>query len=416
MSPSISDLYKHTMARGRHKFLWNHTSGDVLRTDHLTHPPDGPTLTPTVELENHFVLRLPQQPAQALREAIHTHTGANNLKGRLFIQLEPDTATSSQYLRRGHVQFDEWNFTCRLMDLPTMIESHKTIDKKTFYKVGDISQLLICKEGNGQFNDEEEESSLVKKLKDPNKVDKKYVYPHGVAPPLKNCKKRRFRKTLKQKYVEAPQTEKEVKRLLRVDNEAVSVTWELITQTELNANKTGESGHKDIAEVKPSPSDIPSVWTADRNDSTDLGLELTDSEEESQDVDVDSEAGSLVSVGENTQNTQDTQDTQNTRDTPTQGTPTLVKEHKWSPEMETDGDTQFNTDKLFGNMDTSTPAGPHQDSYQQLFLKRAQILHLESKKRELEHNISNCPNEALKNRFRQELYEVLKDIKSLEGN
>jgi len=381
-----------------------------LRTGDMTHPPDGPS--PTVELENHFVLRLPQQPAQALRSALLT--GANNLKGRLFIQLEPDTPTSSQYLRRGHVQFDEWNFTCTLMDLPTMVESHKTIDKKTFYKVGDISQLLICKEGNGEFNDEEEESSQVKKLKDPNKVDKKYVYPHGIAPPLKNCKKRRFRKTLKQKYVEAPQTEKEVKRLLRVDNEAVSVSWELITQTELNANKTGELEHKEeTTEVKPSPSYSDSVWTGDRNDSTDLGLELTDSEEESQDVDVDSEAGSAVSLGENTHNTQDTQDIQ---DVVTQNTPTVVKEHKWSPEMETDGDTQFNSDKLFGNMDISTPAGPHQDSYQHLFLKRAQILHLESKKRELEHNISNCPNEALKNRFRQELNEVLKDIKSLEGN
>lgn len=375
-----------------------------MRKDDLTYPPDGPT----VELENHFVLRLPPQPAQALREAIHA--GANNLKERLFIQLEPDTGTSSQYLRRGHVQFDGWNFTCRLMDLPTMVESHKTIDKKTLYKVGDISQLLICKEGNGEFNDEEEDSSLVKKMKDPSKVDKKFLYPHGLAPPLKNCKKRRFRKTLKQKYVEAPETEKEVKRLLRVDNEAVSVTWEVITQTELNASKTGEAENKDTIEVKHSPSGSPSLQPGDRNDSTDLGLELTDSEEERQDVDVDSEAGSFVSVEE------DAQDTRDTQSTSIQDTATGVKEHRLSLEMETDGATQFNTDILTGNTNTSTPAGPHQGNHQQLFLHRTQILHLESKKKELENNISNCPNEALKNRFRQELQEVLNDIKSLEGN
>ena len=90
------------------------------------------------------------------------------------------------------------------------MESHKTIDNKTFYKTADICQLLICKEGE-DFDDEEDANSPVKKKKDPNKVDKKYLYPHGIGPPLKNCRKRRFRKTLRKKYVEAPEIEKEVR-------------------------------------------------------------------------------------------------------------------------------------------------------------------------------------------------------------
>lgn len=60
-------------------------------------------------------------------------------------------------------------------------------------------------------------------------MDKKFLWPHGITPPLKNVRKRRFRKTLKKKYVEAPEIEKEVKRLLRVDNDAVSVKWEVIS-------------------------------------------------------------------------------------------------------------------------------------------------------------------------------------------
>ena len=64
------------------------------------------------------------------------------------------------------------------------------------------------------------------------------------------------------------------------------------------------------------------------------------------------------------------------------------------------------------------------------------MMHLASKKKELEHNIANCPNEALRNRFRhslsfinnqkmpinippnrfrQELQGVQNDIKRLEG-
>ena len=47
------------------------------------------------------------------------------------------------------------------VDLPTIIESQKTIDRKTFYKTADICQLLICKEGEPS-EDEEESPEKVK--------------------------------------------------------------------------------------------------------------------------------------------------------------------------------------------------------------------------------------------------------------
>mgnify|MGYP007048364562 CR=1 FL=1 len=58
-----------------------------------------------------------EEPAGALREAIKS--GASNLKERLFIQLEPDKGANTQYLRKGHVQFDKYNFTSRLLESPT---------------------------------------------------------------------------------------------------------------------------------------------------------------------------------------------------------------------------------------------------------------------------------------------------------
>jgi len=352
-------------------------------------PPDGPP----VELENQFIMKLPQEPAVALREAIKS--GASNLKERLFIQLEPDKISNTQYLRRGHVQFDGWNFTCRLVDLPTIIESHKSIDSKTFYKTADISQMLICKEGEGDFNDDEEETSPLKKKKDPNKVDKKYLYPHGLAPPLKNCRKRRFRKTLKKKYVEAPEIEKEVKRLLRVDNDAVSVKWEVITEEELNANKGGEAGQTDNPAVKPS------VCGGFTNDPTDLGLELTDSEEETGDVDIDSEENSRLSAGDDSRMSDSMSNTQ---------------EKKSSPAVSSSGPTQFSKEMFNGPSATSSPVSNRQSRQDQLQVQRMEMMHLVSKKKELEHNIANCPNEALRNRFRQDLQGVQNDIKRLEGS
>lgn len=70
--------------------------------------------------------------------------------------------------------------------------------------------MIICKENEEFLLSDEEDKTKVYKKKEPNKVDKKYLWPHGVTPPLKNVRKRRFRKTLRKKYVEAPEIEKEV--------------------------------------------------------------------------------------------------------------------------------------------------------------------------------------------------------------
>jgi len=358
---------------------------------------DKPADGPPVELENQFILKLPSEPALALKEAIRS--GASNLKERLFIQLEPDKGSNNQYLRRGHVQFDGWNFTSRLVDLPTIVESHKTIDSKTFYKTADICQLLICKEGE-ESEEEEPPSSPVKKKKDINKVDKKYLWPHGMAPPLKNCRKRRFRKTLRKKYVEAPEIEKEVKRLLRVDNEAVSVKWEVITEEELNANKGGEAG-KDNPDVKPS------VYGGFTNDPKDLGLDMSDSdpEEDPGDIDIDSEDNSRLSAGDDSRMSDSVSHSEGV---------------KTSSPVKQEMPTQFSKE-----MFTSPPGGGEEEGPQsspvgrtsrqdQLQIQRMEMMHLQSKKRELEHNISNCPNEALRNRFKQELLGVATEIKRLE--
>lgn len=171
------------------------------------------------ELESQFIMRLPEEPAKILREVLKS---GDNLKNRLTIQIEND-------MRHGEVRFDHWLMHAKIVDLPTIMESLKTIDNKSFYKTADIAQMMICKYEPDQPTVEEEQPPKNKK-KDPYKVDKKFLWPHGITPPTKNVRKRRFRKTLKKKYVEAPEIEKEVKRLLRADNEAVSVTWEVIKE------------------------------------------------------------------------------------------------------------------------------------------------------------------------------------------
>ncbi|KAB7499117.1 Transcription initiation factor TFIID subunit 7 [Armadillidium nasatum] len=181
------------------------------------------------ELENHFILRLLEPQAEILREDIRQ--GQTNIKDRLFIQL--DYTPDKDDMRNGIITFDTIMYKARLYDLPTIMETWKTIDGKNFYKTADVCQMLMVRERD----DPPEEEDAKKKKRDPNKVDKKFLYPHGYTPPLKNVRKRRFRKTLRKKVsnletLDLPDIEKEVKRLLRTDNEAFSVRWEVVREDE----------------------------------------------------------------------------------------------------------------------------------------------------------------------------------------
>lgn len=156
-------------------------------------------------------------------------------------------------MRYGEVRLDHWLLHAKIVDVPTIIESLKTIDGKSFYKTADVCQLIICKT-EPDLPTTDDESPNKNKKKDPNKVDKKYLWPHGITPPCKNVRKRRFRKTLKKKFVEAPEIEKEVKRLLRTDNEAVKCSWDLVTDDQ-DDHKNIQSLQNELGMPESSPRD-----------------------------------------------------------------------------------------------------------------------------------------------------------------
>ena len=170
------------------------------------------------ELENEIVLRMPEPYASSLREALQN----GGLKDRLQIDFEEDA-------RHATVKFDKVVFAAKLYDLPCIVETWKTFDKKSLWKTGDMCQVLICKDPDEPDSSSEEEENLsMDYIKRKLQETKKYQYAHGLTPPLKNVRKRRFRKTAKQKYIDAPEIEKEVKRLLRADVSAVDVKFEII--------------------------------------------------------------------------------------------------------------------------------------------------------------------------------------------
>jgi len=335
-----------------------------------------------IELENQFLLRLPAEPAAALRKTIQK--GSIDLKDRLYIQLQPDNP-SNPCLRRGNVRFDGWSMNAKLVDLPTVIESHKTIDRKTLYKTADICQLLICREGDNPSDDEIQSDE--DKKKDPNKVDKKFVYPHGICPPLKNCRRRRFRKTLKKKHcLDEPEIEKEVKRLFRTDNEAVDVKWELLTEEELSANK-GKSGPG---------GDGRSETNLEQQD---LFGDVSDDDDED---DAHDRSNPNLEVPSESDSTMYDRADLNISSTSSQSYPTEFKPEMFKPSPSTPGSSS--------GVGMSGSVGTGNAVANKLSEIGQEINELRKRKQEMERNIATCPNVGLQQRLREDLMKVESEL------
>lgn len=193
------------------------------------------------ELENQFLLRMPEPYATSLHEALSN----GSIRDRLQVEFEPDA-------RHATVKFDHIVFSAKLVDMPCVVESWKTFDKKSLWKTGDICQLLICKDPEDlESSSDEDTFRSLDYFKRQQLQTKRFQYPHGLTPPLKNVRKRRFRKTARKKYVDPPEVEIEVKRLLRADVNAVKVRHEVI-----NDDHGRHSGQGDQDDMDEKGSDV----------------------------------------------------------------------------------------------------------------------------------------------------------------
>lgn len=361
-----------------------------------------------------------QEPAQSLREAVRE--GANNLKDRLSIRLDND-------VRYGEVRFDQWLMHAKVVDLPTIIESLKSVDLKNFYKTADICQMMVCKMEPEEQPIEEESPSKNKK-KDPNKVDKKFLHPHGVTPPLKNVRRRRFRKTLKKKYVEAPEIEKEVKRLLRVDNEAVSVKYEVITEEEdpnkppsKNDDQPTTSKHKGKAKDRTTndPSaDVENETQATSRDvaETDIfGGEVSDSDEEDTNIKmIDIDENSRMSADDSRSRMSDSNSMQyhgGSDKLTTEFSQSMFNSSADSPTFrQHQNNDYFEQDNDFLVPQTSQES---RDLNQRVTELEQQVTELKQQKIQKELEISSIENETLRKRLQDNLDSLVDQIREKES-
>ena len=159
-------------------------------------------------IQQGLILRMqPGNDAEILRKAIAN--GKIGVKEADAVHVSLKFLTNDQ--RRAVVKIESRMYAAALVDLPCIVESMKSWDKKGWWKVADVHQMLLVL---GRVENEDE----VKNYPLPREVDKEMMtYAHGLTPPMHYVRKRRFRKRVNYRQME--NVEEEVDRLLREDDE-----------------------------------------------------------------------------------------------------------------------------------------------------------------------------------------------------
>ncbi|KAG0357053.1 hypothetical protein BGZ54_000493, partial [Gamsiella multidivaricata] len=187
--------------------------------------------------------------------------------------------------------FEGLEFPTKLVDLPTIIEAQKTLNGKQMYKIADISQMLVVdptpvekptviktepstatgpSSGGANSQVDATTTSMPAPTLPPLKHSD-YVWPDGLTNPLKNVRKRRFRKRVSKVAVEG--VENEIERLLQEDALAEEVVYEIREQIDGMDRFDSDEG------ATPAPEGVHSDM--------DMDGEMMDMDEEEEEEDED---------------------------------------------------------------------------------------------------------------------------------
>ncbi|KAF2674237.1 hypothetical protein BT63DRAFT_5311 [Microthyrium microscopicum] len=186
-------------------------------------------------VEHQFIIRMvPGDDCDYLRKAIAERT-LGTTTGDVQLRFFDKDGRHAMVTIRGR------QYAAILVDLPCIVEGHKSWDRKNFFKVADVHQMLIVTK-QVQTVDEAKNAGPPDGVSSSN-----WQYPHGLTPPLHHVRKRRFRKRVSNRTIEA--VEEEVDRLLRLDREALETTTEML---EPNVRDESEELQEDIGMVQNS--------------------------------------------------------------------------------------------------------------------------------------------------------------------
>ncbi|OWM73397.1 transcription initiation factor TFIID subunit 7 [Punica granatum] len=118
-------------------------------------------------MEEQFILRVPPSVAERIEQLLNEDPSSSEDKSLDLSFLEDG--------RTGTFVIGNDSFPASLLDLPTVVESYKTYDDTNLVKTADVGQLIMVREPGDPAPDVVE-------------------YRHGLTPPTRDARKRRFRR------------------------------------------------------------------------------------------------------------------------------------------------------------------------------------------------------------------------------
>jgi transcription initiation factor TFIID subunit 7 len=181
--------------------------------------------------ESQFILRMkPGADCDLLRKSIEEKTIGKSLSqggpGVYFRFFDREG-------RRAMVTIQGHSYAASMVELPTVIETMKSWNKKDWVKTADVCQMLLVL---GPVQSEEE----AKKYPRPSYVEPdSHRYPHGITPPMHWARKLRFRP--RKSYLDVERAEAQMNRLLVEDENAEVSKYELVDSDHETSEEESDS-------------------------------------------------------------------------------------------------------------------------------------------------------------------------------
>jgi transcription initiation factor TFIID subunit 7 len=182
--------------------------------------------------ESQFILRMQPGPdCDLLRKSIEDKTIGKSVSqggpGVYFRFFDREG-------RRAMVTIQGHSYAASMVELPTIIETMKSWNKKDWVKTADVCQMLLVL---GKVQTEEE----AKKYPRPHFVEPdSHRFPHGITPPMRWARKLRFRP--RKSYLDVERAEAQMNRLLAEDENAEASKYELVDSDHETSEEETDSG------------------------------------------------------------------------------------------------------------------------------------------------------------------------------
>jgi transcription initiation factor TFIID subunit 7 len=216
--------------------------------------------------EAQFILRMQPGPdCDLLRKAIEDKTIGKSVSqggpGVYFRFFDREG-------RRAMVTIQGHSYAASMVELPTIIETMKSWNKKDWVKTADVCQMLLVL---GKVQTEEE----AKKYPRPHFVEPdSHRFPHGITPPMRWARKLRFRP--RKSYLDVERAEAQMNRLLAEDENAEASKYELVDSDHETSEEETDSGNEEDEDMtntqQPAEAQIDEVDVGDLEQMLQEGL------------------------------------------------------------------------------------------------------------------------------------------------